>query len=43
MPNNNMVKKIYEWSPALTGSLGRQKNRWEDDVEGDITRMKIAN
>jgi hypothetical protein len=43
MPNNNMVKKIYEWSPALTRSLGRPKNRWEDDVKSDITRMKIAN
>ena len=43
MPNNNMVKKnIYEWSPALTRSLGRPKNRWEDDVKSDITRMKIA-
>ena len=43
MPNNNMVKKVYEWSPALTRSLGRPKNRWEDDVKSDITRMKIAN
>jgi CRISPR/Cas system CSM-associated protein Csm2 small subunit len=36
-----MVKKVYEWSPALTRSLGRPKNRWEDDVKSDITRMKI--
>ena len=41
MPDNNMVRKVYEWSPALTRSLGRSKNRWEDDVKSDITRMKI--
>jgi hypothetical protein len=44
MPHNNsMVKKVYEWSPPLTRSLGRPKNRWEDDVKSDITRMKITN
>jgi hypothetical protein len=26
---------------ALTRTLGRPKNRWEDDVKRDITRMKI--
>jgi hypothetical protein len=43
MANNIKVKKVYEWSPALTRSLGRPKNRWEDDVKSDMTRMKIAN
>jgi hypothetical protein len=43
MPDNSMVKKVYEWSLALTRSLGRPKNRWEDDVKSDITRMKIRN
>jgi len=43
MPDNSMVKKVYEWSPALTKSLGRSKNRWEDDVKSDITRMQIKN
>jgi hypothetical protein len=43
MPDNSMVKKVYEWSPALTRLLGRSKNRWEDDVKSDITRMKITN
>ena len=41
MPDNSMVKKVYEWSPALTRSLGIPKNRWEDDVRSDITNMKI--
>jgi hypothetical protein len=43
MPDNSMVKKVYEWSPALTRSLGRPKNRWEDDVKSDMKRMKITN
>jgi hypothetical protein len=43
MPDNRKEKKVYEWSPALTRSLGRPKNRWEDDVKNDITRMKITN
>jgi hypothetical protein len=33
---------VYEWSPALIKLLGRPKNRWEDDVRSDITRMKIT-
>jgi hypothetical protein len=37
MPENSMVKKVYEWSPAPTRSLGRPKNRWEDDVKSNIT------
>jgi len=43
MPDKNMVTKVYEWSPARTRSLGRPKDRWEDDVKSDITRMKITN
>jgi hypothetical protein len=43
MPENSMVKRVYEWSPALTRSQGRPKNRWEDDVKSDIMKIKIAN
>jgi hypothetical protein len=43
MPDNSLLKKVYEWAPALTRSLGRPKNRWEDDVKSDITKMKITN
>jgi len=42
MPDNSMVKRVYEWSPALTRSLGRPKNSWENDVKSDIN-MKITN
>jgi hypothetical protein len=27
----------------LTRSLRRPKNRWEDDVKSDITKIKITN
>jgi hypothetical protein len=43
MPDNSMVKKVYEWTPVLTRSLGRPKNRWENDVKSDIAKMKIIN
>jgi hypothetical protein len=43
MPDNSMVKKIYEWSPALTRLQGRPKNRWDNEVRNDLTRMKIIN
>jgi len=44
MPDNSMgEKKVYEWSPAQTRSLGRPKNRWEDDVKSDIAKMEITN
>jgi len=42
MADNSMVKKVHEWLSALTLSLGRHKNRWEDDIKSDITRMKIT-
>jgi hypothetical protein len=43
MPDNSMVKKKYEWAPVLTKSLGRPKNRWDNDVKSDTTKMKIIN
>jgi len=43
MPDMSMLKKVYEWAPAQTRSLERPKNRWEDDVNSDITRMEITN
>jgi len=43
MADNSTVKKVHEWSSALTLSLGRHKHRWEDDIKSDITRMKIKN
>jgi hypothetical protein len=43
MPDNSMVKKVYEWTPATTRSVARPKNRWEDDVKSDFVRMQLTN
>jgi hypothetical protein len=43
MPDNSTITNVYEWTPVLTRSLGRPKNRWEADVKSDITKMKITN
>jgi hypothetical protein len=32
MPDDN-GQKVCEWTPMSTRSLGRSKNRWEDDVK----------
>jgi len=31
MPDNSMVKKVYEWSPTQTRSLGRPKKEEEEE------------
>ena len=43
MPDDRMAKRVYVWSPALTRSLGRPKNRWEDDVKSDVANLRITN
>jgi hypothetical protein len=37
-----MVKKVYKWKPMLTRSLGRPKNKWEDDIGNDMKKLKIG-
>jgi hypothetical protein len=43
MLEERMVKRVYKWKPILTRSLGRPKNRWEDDIINDIKKLKINN
>jgi hypothetical protein len=43
MPDERMVKKVYEWKPMATRSLSRPKNRWENDVKNDLNIMRIHN
>jgi hypothetical protein len=43
MPEKIMVKRVYKWKPMLTRSLGRPKNRWEDDKINDTKKLKIKN
>jgi hypothetical protein len=43
MPDDRMVKKIYEWKPMSTRTLGRPKTRWENDVRNYIKTMRVHN
>jgi hypothetical protein len=43
MPEERMVKRVYNWEPMLTRSLGRPKNGWEDDIINDMKKLKIKN
>jgi hypothetical protein len=43
MPEERMVKRVYNWKPMLTQPLGRPKNRWEDDIINDMKKLKIKN
>jgi hypothetical protein len=43
MPEEIMVKRVYNWIPMLTRPLGRPKNRWEDDIKNDMKKLKIKN
>jgi hypothetical protein len=43
MPDERMVKKVYEWKPMAIRSLGRPQTRWENDVKNYLNIMKICN
>jgi hypothetical protein len=43
MPDERMVKKVYERKPMAIRSLGRPQTRWENDVKNDLNTMKIYN
>jgi hypothetical protein len=43
MPDDNMVKKKYEWSHMSTRSKGRTKHRQKDYVKSDVANMRITN
>jgi hypothetical protein len=43
MPDERMVKKVYEWKPMAIRSLGRPQTMWENDVKNDLDILKIYN
>jgi hypothetical protein len=43
MSPNRSVKCLYSWKPLGTGSVGRPKTRWEEDVKADIRKVKVPN
>jgi hypothetical protein len=43
MPDERMVKKVYEWKPMVIRLLRRPKTKWENDVKNDLNTMTIYN
>jgi hypothetical protein len=36
IPKGREVTRIYKWKPFASKAIGRQKNKWEDDVIKDL-------
>ena len=36
MSDDRIARKVYECTPMSKRSLGRPKNRWEDDITNDV-------
>ena len=43
MADNKNVKAIMKWNPIDRTSRGRPKSRWKNDVEADLSAIKITN
>ena len=43
MDTTRTVKKLTEWEPCSSKSVGRPRLRWLDQVEGDLKKMKVRN
>ena len=43
MAEERMDKGVCKWKLMLTRPLGRPKNRWQDDIRNDLTKLKIKN
>jgi hypothetical protein len=43
MSKERVVKKINNWKPIASRSIGRPKNGWDDDVRNYIKIMKVNN
>jgi hypothetical protein len=43
MEKTRNTRKITEWKPYKTRTVGRPRLRWMDQVEEDLRKMKIAN
>jgi hypothetical protein len=38
-----IVKKLTEWEPCSSRSVGKPRLRWIDQVEEDLKKMKVRN
>jgi ribonuclease HI len=43
MDTTRIVKKITEWEPCSSRPVGRPRQRWLDQVEEDLKKMKVRN
>jgi hypothetical protein len=43
MSEERVVKKINNWKPIASRSIGRPKNRWDNNVRNDLKIMRVYN
>jgi len=43
MDTTRTVKKLTEWEPYSSRTVGRPRMRWLDQVEEDLKKMKVRN
>ena len=43
IPEERMLKKVYNWKPMSIRPQGRPKNRWENDIRNGVKKLKIRN
>jgi len=43
MDKERAVKRVTEWRTVAVRKAGRLRLRWEDNVRGDLGKMKIQN
>jgi hypothetical protein len=35
------TRKLLDWKPMGTGPVGRTRQRWQEDVMGDLKKLKV--
>ena len=43
MDKTRTIKKLNEWVPSLTRTVGKPRLRWLHQVEEDLRKMKVRN
>jgi len=38
-----LLKKVTEWEPCSSRPVGRPRQRWLDQVEEELKKMKVRN
>jgi hypothetical protein len=37
------ARKLLDWKPTGTRPVGRPRQRWQEDVTGDLKKVKVKN